>query len=398
MEQENFSPESLLNTCLPEDRLSVEEVRRQAEYFSDLPFFRQLIDSLSDIVLILNQERQIVLANRALYEQFGLDSERVIASRPGECLNCIHAFKTSGGCGTSDFCRACGAAKALQERGSSGQSAVKECRIRRKENQGSLDLRIRAVPLRVREEDFSIFVITDIRHEKRRRALEQVFFNDILKMTWNLVGFAELLQDGYEEKRENYEKMILQTSRMILQEINDRKLLTIAEDNDLIVNPSVIDAPEFLKETEIFYRNRKYSPGHIRLEENLPAVRFVSDRELLRSVIEKMTDNAIEFCAPDEKVTLGYESDGKFLTFWVHNPGEMPEAARLQVFQRSFSTRAKGRGLGTYSIRLLSERYLKGSVSFTTSKEKGTVFRARYPLTLNPDKRDMPMTENEVEK
>lgn len=60
----------------------------------------------------------------------------------------------------------------------------------------------------------------------------------------------------------------------------------------------------------------------------------------------------------------------------------MPYDVQLQVFQRSFSTKGIGRGLGTYSIRLLSERYLSGRVSFTSTPEAGTTFYAWYPLEL----------------
>ena len=60
-----------------------------------------------------------------------------------------------------------------------------------------------------------------------------------------------------------------------------------------------------------------------------------------------------------------------------------PREVQLQVFQRSFSTKGENRGLGTYSIRLLTERYLKGQVSFTSSPETGTIFTAAYPLTLD---------------
>ena len=52
---------------------------------------------------------------------------------------------------------------------------------------------------------------------------------------------------------------------------------------------------------------------------------------------------------------------------------------RLQVFQRSFSTKGSGRGLGTYSMRLLTEHYLRGSVGFTSSAAEGTTFFASYP-------------------
>jgi len=52
------------------------------------------------------------------------------------------------------------------------------------------------------------------------------------------------------------------------------------------------------------------------------------------------------------------------------------------LFQRSFSTKGEGRGLGTYSIKLYTERYLKGTVSFSSAEGEGTVFRVRYPWVL----------------
>ncbi|MCP4426270.1 MAG: ATP-binding protein, partial [Chloroflexi bacterium] len=58
----------------------------------------------------------------------------------------------------------------------------------------------------------------------------------------------------------------------------------------------------------------------------------------------------------------------------------MPRDVQLQVFQRSFSTKGSGRGLGTYSMKLLSERYLDGRVSFQSSLAEGTIFIGMYPL------------------
>jgi signal transduction histidine kinase len=57
----------------------------------------------------------------------------------------------------------------------------------------------------------------------------------------------------------------------------------------------------------------------------------------------------------------------------------MPRHVQQQLFQRSFSTKGGGRGLGTYSIKLLSERYLKGDVSFVSSQAEGTTFTVRFP-------------------
>ncbi len=57
----------------------------------------------------------------------------------------------------------------------------------------------------------------------------------------------------------------------------------------------------------------------------------------------------------------------------------MPEAVQLQLFQRSFTTKGLGRGIGTYSIRLLTERYLGGKVSFTSTPAAGTRFELSFP-------------------
>jgi signal transduction histidine kinase len=57
----------------------------------------------------------------------------------------------------------------------------------------------------------------------------------------------------------------------------------------------------------------------------------------------------------------------------------MSEAVRLQIFNRSFSTKGPGRGLGTYSVKLLTEQYLGGKVGFTTDPKQGTTFQVTIP-------------------
>jgi sensor histidine kinase regulating citrate/malate metabolism len=70
----------------------------------------------------------------------------------------------------------------------------------------------------------------------------------------------------------------------------------------------------------------------------------------------------------------GCKSEGTGLIFQVHNEGIIPREIQLQLFQRSFSTKGKGRGIGTYSIRLLVENYLKGKVTFVSNEDCGTNF------------------------
>jgi sensor histidine kinase regulating citrate/malate metabolism len=46
----------------------------------------------------------------------------------------------------------------------------------------------------------------------------------------------------------------------------------------------------------------------------------------------------------------------------------------MQLFQRSFSTKGTGRGIGTYSMKLFGEKYLEGRVDFESTRENGTTF------------------------
>jgi len=52
----------------------------------------------------------------------------------------------------------------------------------------------------------------------------------------------------------------------------------------------------------------------------------------------------------------------------------MPAEIQMQIFQRSFSTKGSDRGIGTYSIKLLAENYLKGKVDFSSNESEGTIF------------------------
>jgi sensor histidine kinase regulating citrate/malate metabolism len=53
---------------------------------------------------------------------------------------------------------------------------------------------------------------------------------------------------------------------------------------------------------------------------------------------------------------------------------------QLQIFVRSYSTKGKGRGLGTYAMKLFTEKYLGGRIDFESRPETGTTFRVELPL------------------
>ena len=363
----------------PAERLTRRRLEQQQRSLLAIPLLRPLFDAVPDIVLILNPQRQIVFANRALENLTSQEQQALLGLRPGEAVDCMHAFVTPGGCGTTEFCRSCGAVQVVLA-GLEGHEAMEECRITLK-NGDALELQVSATQLTFDGQQFAFCVLKDISDEKRRRMLEHVFFHDILNSAGALRGLAGLLvQAPLSDKNEIAGDVCTVADRMI-DEIKSQKLLAAAENNELSIERSPIQTRAFLQELIHFYQEHKASrERHIALEPHARDVTLETDRALLWRVLGNMLKNALEAASPGETVTLGCRHGTGQVELWVHNPGEIPESLRLQIFQRSFSTKGAGRGLGTYSIKLLGERYLGGRVGFTTSAAKGTTFRIRLPV------------------
>ncbi|MFH0867179.1 MAG: ATP-binding protein [Bacteroidota bacterium] len=94
--------------------------------------------------------------------------------------------------------------------------------------------------------------------------------------------------------------------------------------------------------------------------------------------------NALEASPEGETIVISCSKSDDKIEFTVNNQGKIPEEIQFQIFQRSFSTKSKTRGLGTYSVKLLAERFLKGTAGFTTEERRGTTFSVRFPIHVNP--------------
>ncbi len=364
-------------------KASDEILQKQHKLFADKDFLKTISDSVPDIMLILNYGRQIVCANKILLDILALDSiQEILGKRPGEALNCIHAFKTEGGCGTTEFCKTCGAVQAILAC-QSGKADVKECRIIQKDTGDALDFRIWATPIEVEGEQFTIFAAKDISHEKRRRALERIFFHDVLNTAGGLHGFAQMLSQMHADEPDEMVDSMYHISETLIDEIQSQKALMSAENNDLKVNITDIPVKTLLERLSETYRNHLVAEEKtIEIDPGSEEIMIKSDIALIKRVVGNMLKNALEASQCDETVKIGCIRNSDKIKFYVKNPAYIPRDSQLQIFQRSFSTKGLGRGLGTYSMKLLSERYLGGKVGFTSDEKEGTTFFGEYPLEL----------------
>ncbi len=362
------------------ERASADDLRRQVAIVAAAPYLRAAFDCVGEYVVILNTHRQIVFVNRALAAAKG-PAEALIGLRPGEALGCVHAGApyAADGCGSTEFCLTCEAPEAFKESLFRGTS-VREGSISLRENGEALNVRIRASALELEGEPFTVFAIEDTSAASRRAELEGVFFHDILNVASAVKGLAEAW-DYLPEKRDEIFRDVRRGAQQLVDEITSFRMVTAAERNELA--PTFRDTSTLAVVREVVSLMEGLAASRhleIVVREDSEEVTFVTDQGILKRVLVNMIKNGLEATPEGGRLTVHCARKGDGVRFSVHNPVAMPRLVALQVFRRSFSTKGRGRGLGTYSMKLFSEKYLEGRVSFRSSAGEGTTFIAEYPI------------------
>ena len=351
------------------------------------PYIDEVLNTLPYIALVLNLQRQIVYGNTVLLEQLGLKGfDDLLGKRPGELFNCVHSCTEEGGCGTSEACRFCGAVNTILRCIKEDKKVSSEARLTIKVEDGvqSLDLMITGTPMEILGEKHIIVSINDISNEKRRLVLERMFFHDIMNTTSNIKGYAELInRESEPPKLKRFGNIIGTLSEDLMEEIMSQRDIFLAESHLLKVEKRHVFVDEVFMQVII------YMQGYIsKINKQITLVPINSgiemeiDHLLLKRVLINLVKNAIEASVPDSKVSLGSRLVDGIIEIFVHNSSYIPKDVQMQIFQRSFSTKCVNRGIGTYSVKLITEEFLKGKVFFTSSEEVGTTFFLRFPEVM----------------
>ena len=376
MPQTDFANETDFATA---QRSDADEVAGLSRTILALGLMTHVLEAVNDLVLVLNEHRQIVFANRNFLSLLGAqDLEAVLGMRPGESVGCKVAKCSPGGCGTGKACSTCGAVNAILS-ALNGQGDSRECRIFR-DDADALDLKVRTTPFEDDGNRFVICSICDISDTKRRRALERIFFHDVINIAGGVTMLAQRIAQGREhpDDRGRLHELV----SMMVEEIQAQRDLMAAESAELLVRAEPFSAFQLLQDlTRLYFNSPVCKDRWLNLEE-CPDVTLCSDRRLVGRVLGNLVKNALEASPADSAVDISMALRDGGVEFSVRNDGAIPPEVQLQLFQRSFSTKGAGRGLGTYSVKLLSERYLGGHVRLNSNPDDGTIFHVWFPLTF----------------
>ncbi|OKY75498.1 MAG: histidine kinase [Desulfobulbaceae bacterium DB1] len=364
-------------------RADEKEISAEIEIVSANPVLSGLLHSISGLLAVVNEHRQIVAVNDSFLKMLGIDdAAQTLGLRPGEALQCVHASEEPGGCGTSRFCSTCGAAIAIVSSLAGEKPAERICALQANKKGWTADiaLLVRAQPIKIHGKKFLLLFLQDITLQQQRAALERTFFHDVSNLLTGLVEASEML--FLDNSQSDLVRVVHRSSLRLKKEVDMQRCLM--QDGDCTYLPywHETDSDRIIEELRSFFANHPAATNkNLHFEEFSPVLPVKTDMSLLARILSNMIINALEATEQDGNVRVWLEKRENFLAFCVWNRETIAEDIGRRIFQRNFSTKEEaGRGVGTYSMKLFGEQILGGKVDFISSAEAGTVFKFYLPI------------------
>ena len=361
----------------PSSQASLEDVRSIAEYLVENPVSNAILESVSGFAIILNQDRRVVAVNQELLENLKLASpDCIYGLRVGEILRCIKVEELKNGGGVAKACSHCGntlsvlASLEVEGRGLA-EPVLAQDRLSVRQTG---EFQVRSTPVRLGGHDLLVFTLQNVSGLQRREAMEQIFFHDILNLVEGLDGIAGRLLEQPSSANLSAGQ-IRDLSCQLAEEIQNQRILLSAEKGGLVVETRDTRPAEILDKVRSIFSHHEVAEGRRLDIRHGPLGTFTTDPVLLTRVLVNLVKNAFEATPEGGTVKVWHEWWEGRRGFLVENPGTIPPEVAERIFERSNSTKAtRGRGLGTYSARILGEQFLGGKVGFSSLPGENTRF------------------------
>ncbi|MFW5500009.1 MULTISPECIES: sensor histidine kinase [unclassified Maridesulfovibrio] len=342
----------------------------------------ELLNSVPNPAFILNSDRRIILYNDTLSTAAGeRRTNKILGRRPGEIFRCCNSQDSK--CGEAVPCVQCGALRAIQT-AMTGKKAEEICMLLSNVD-GKIKaytFKVNASPLTISEKQYFIIHLNDISDSKHKEMMERVFLHDLLNAVNGIVNAGTLLEeDAVKSEHRELAGMIVDRARFLANEIDAHRLFISAEARQLELNNEPIIVKQIIDSVCTLYSGSQMTNDkNISINSQVEEFAVTTDKRILYRIIENLVKNAIEASPANSTVEVLATTKNDNALFTVSNTGTISMTIAHQIFQKSFSTKGKGRGLGTYSVKIFTENYLRGRVWFDSSQDDGTNFYVKIPL------------------
>ena len=381
-----FTPDELLlavRTNIEKRALSIEAKRLRDERekrLLELAFERSksstIINCMTDGVLVLNRDRQIVLRNAAAARLVPECANLPPIAAPLDALACAPL---------RDFL-----AEVLDA--SSGPAIVsKEIAL------GKSIYMVNASPvMELNGETLgAVAVLRDITALKRLEMAKSMFVSMVAHEVKNplaaIEGYLNVILSGVagEDAARDREMMrrALVRAGTLRTMISELMSLTAMDTGNFVIKRSPLDIDEVVTEAVTSCRERAREKGiDLSLHADGTAERVLADRAAMVRVFTNLVDNAIKYTPERGHVDVRVEHDGLYVKVAVRDDGiGMTQDEIDRVFDEFFrakneyTARVPGTGLGLSLVKRLVEMH-QGRVTLESSLGKGSTFTVTLPV------------------
>lgn len=204
--------------------------------------------------------------------------------------------------------------------------------------------------------------------------------------------FAETILDGsvgsINQEQEEYIEHIHESAISMIQLVNNLLNLSRIEAGKLDINIKTINAIDFISNivSDVAAIAKERGIKVIFKKPIKKSVNISTDPNLLKQVVYNLVVNAIKYShqeKPEVHISLGVTREKVSISikdFGIGIPVSMQEDVFVKFFRadNAVKTETDGNGLGLYIAKTITEG-LGGLISFTSKEGKGTIFNVKLP-------------------
>ncbi|MDI6868918.1 MAG: ATP-binding protein [Coprothermobacterota bacterium] len=353
-----------------------QEARQKAE--AENVWFRGILDSSHDILLIFDSQGRLADANKAAEVFFSTSKKQFLGLEPEEALKRLNIEPETLSSRFWD---------GLKEAYSSGKETVYEGYF------ASLDRQVIVsfLPLFLEKElkgvILSIKDVTALRKsELERRALLEGVAHDLGSPITSLFAAVELMKKGCDSPQamsylNGMENNLLLMKNLVQNLVNLNRL----EAGMVRLEQAPIDLCQFLERMRLMFQpliqSRRLTLA-IECPENLPPL--YADPVRLEEIFSNLFSNSVKHTPPSGLILISLGKIDTTIKIRFQDTGYgIPEEEMNFVFQRfrqgEMGRKAGGSGLGLYITKSLVE-LMGGTITLQSEKGKGTTVEISFPL------------------
>jgi light-regulated signal transduction histidine kinase (bacteriophytochrome) len=362
------------------ERSPIFELQSELEIISKSKILEAMLKITGSLLAILNKNRQVLMLNDNFLNFLGINNaDEAFGLRLGEFVNCVHSKDMEAGCGTSEYCKTCGAVISIITAIESNEPSVEKCII--DTDKATLVLQVKTVPLIIEGVKVLLLFADDISEVEYCRAAGNYFYNDMKRMLEAMYTNIDMLKIQLPASSfpmiSNLETLSTLISKSY-RDIDFYKAMITENIYDLRPMLKRVNIAALLDEIRGCF-NRRYSNSNKELiiDWNFRNIDFLTDDILFLKVIYLLLDNAFEHTKKVVKIWLEFSEKYFLINIW--NDENISDDVSKRIFQKFYSTKdEKGHGFGTFMAKFIAEKVLKGRLSFKTGD--GTVFTFEHPI------------------